>query len=132
MPDIDVAEPVSRRVHDVAGDNQGQPHRAAALLAPRIATDCGGFDLSDPYEIEKATARQHASRRLPGAAPRVLDPHRAGSRFRGPGHASAAASAREDPLRASVARWRRRRAFIGAANTGEQADDRKEPSGSGR
>ena len=132
MPDIDVAKPISRRVHDVAGSNQGRPHRAAALLARRIATACGGFDLSDPYEIEKATARRHASRRFPDAASRVLDCHWAGSRFRGPGRTLAAASAREDPLGASPARWRRRRAFIRAANTGEQADDRNESSGSGR
>jgi hypothetical protein len=132
MPHIDVPELVSRRVRGVAGANQGRPHRTAAFLAWRIAIACGGFDLCDPCDIEKATARRDPSRRLPGAASPVTDRHWAGSRYRGPGRALAAASAREDPLGASAARWRPRRAFIRAANTGEQADDRKEPSGSGR
>lgn len=132
MPHIDVAERVRRRVRGVADANQDRPPRAAAFLAWRIAAACGGFDLSDPCDIKKATTRRDASRQLPGAASRVTDRRWAGSRYCGPGRAAAAASAREDQLGASAARWRRRRAFIRATNTAEQGVDRKEPSGSGR
>jgi hypothetical protein len=132
MSHIDVSKRVLRRVRGVADANQGRPLRAAALAAWRIAGDCGGFDLSGPCEIENATARRHPSRRLAGAASRVPDRPWAGSRFRAPGRVLAVASAREGPLGASAARWRRQRAFIRAACTGEQADKWKNSSGIGR
>jgi hypothetical protein len=132
MSHIDVAKRVLRRVRGVADANQGRPHRAAAFPAWRIARDCRGFDLSGSCEIENATARRQPNRWLAGAASRVLDRPWAGSRFRTPGRALAVASARDGPLGASAARWRRRRAFIRAACTGEQADKWKKSSGTGR
>jgi hypothetical protein len=132
MSHIDVAKRVLRRVHGVADAHQGRLHRAAAFPAWRIARDCGGFDISGPCEIENATARRYPSRRLAGAASRVPDRPWAGSRFRAPGRVLAVASAREGPLGTSAARWRRRRAFIRAACTGEQADKWKNSSGIGR
>jgi hypothetical protein len=119
MSHIDVAERGHRHVRGVAGANQGRPHRVATFLAWRIATDCG-FDLSDPCEIKKATARRHASRRLPSAASRVTDSRWVGARYREHDRGLAAASAREDPLEAAAARWRLRRAVIRAACTGER------------
>ena len=132
MSHIDVAKRVFRRGRGVADANQGPPHRAAAFPAWRIARDCGDIDLSGPCEVENATARRHPSRRLAGAASQVPDRPWAGSRFHAPGRVLAVASAREGPLGASAARWRRRRAFIRAACTGEQADKWKNSSGIGR